>query len=366
MFLGRAIACAIVIVAAGAVGQMDAQSTASPESSGKPRANDQSRIDRAVQVSTARYDEWLGASTAASSRAFQPTRRPWASPASMDLESQVAFALARARLVRIPDTESTHFFLEGVAWHLQARVVEELFDLTQFQPGHHAVDLPLFGGLVRWSVPSLVISTRGRDERAPAQVAHAAAAVATLEQVVGWPALAASLRVLASAEPPPRDAAAVRAELEATLGVPLGWFFAALDPGFRVNFRLVSVESASADCNGERCYRTAITVARDGSPLFPEATSSVSAQIELRIEFASGPPASIWWTGAEPSRTFTVDTGIAPIAVTLDPGNAMRVDGNHLDQRWLADRPDRKTPIKSFAAWLVWLQNAALSYGVLL
>jgi hypothetical protein len=342
---------------------MDAQSTASPESSGKPRANDQSRIDRAVQVSTARYDEWLGASDA--SAIFQPTRRLWASPTSMDLESQVAFALARARLVRVPDTESTRSFRDGVAWHLQARVVEELFDLTQFQPGHHAVDVPMFGGLVRWGVPSLVISTRGRDERAPAQVAHAAAAVATLEQVVGWPALAASLRVLVSADPTPRDAAAVRAGLEATLGVPLDWFFAALDPAFHVNFRLVAVDSAPADCGGERCYRMAMTVARDGSPLFPEAASVVSAQVELRLEFESGPPATIWWTGAESSRTFTLETGLAPIAVTLDPGKTMRVDENHLDQRWLAERPDRKVPIKSFAAWLVWLQNAALSYGVL-
>ena len=208
MFLGRAIACAMVIAAAGAMEQSGAQSMTRFDDFEKLSAVDRARVDRAVQVSTGRYDEWLGASAAGSPSAVRLTRRLWASPASMDLESQVAFALARARLARIPDTDGTHLFLEGVAWHLQARVVEELFDLTQFQPGHHAVDLPMFGGLVRWGVPSLVISTRGRDERASPQVAHAAAAVATLEQVVGWPALAASLRVLASVDPPPRDAMA--------------------------------------------------------------------------------------------------------------------------------------------------------------
>jgi hypothetical protein len=366
MFLGRAIACAMVIVASGAMEQSGAQSATRFDDAEKLSAVDRARVDRAVQVSTERYDEWLGPSAPGSSSAIRLTRRLWASPSSMDLESQVAFALARARLARIPDAEGTHLFLEGVAWHLQSRIVEELFDLTQLQPGHHAVDLPMFGGLVRWGVPSLVISPRGRDERASPQVAHAAAAVATLEQVVGWPALAASLRVLASADPPPRDSAAVRAVLEAALGVPLGWLFAALDPAFHVNFRLVSVASVPVDCGDQRCNRIAITVARDGSPLVSEAARSGSGQIAMRIEFEGGPPATIWWTGAESSRSFTIDTELAPIAVTLDPENAMRVDENLLDQRWRAEPAGHRVPIKSLAAWVVWLQNAALSYGVLL
>ena len=366
MFLGRAIVCAMVIVAAGTIEQGGVQSTTRFEDFEKLSAADRARVDRAVEVATGRYDEWLGASAASPRRAVRLTRRLWASPASMDLESQVAFTLARARLARIPDTEGTHLFLEGIAWHLQTRVVEELFDLTQFQPGHHAVDLPMFGGLVRWGVPSLMISTRGRDERASPEVAHAAAAVATLEQVVGWPALAASLRVLASVDPPPRDIAAVGSVLEAALGVPLGWFFAALDPAFRVNYRLASVASVAADCGDQRCYRTVITVARDGPPLVSEASSSGSGEIAVQIEFEGAPPATIRWAGAEASRSFTIDTGHAPVAVTLDPGNVMRVDENLLDQRWRAERADHPAPIKSFAAWVIWLQNAALSYGVLL
>ena len=365
MFLGRAIACAMVIVATGAMHSKARNPRHGSMMPGNSSAVDRARVDRAVQVSNERYDEWLGAAAAGSSSAIRLTRRIWASPSSMDLESQVAFALARARFARVPDTDDTQPFLEGVAWHLQARVVEELFDLTQLQPGHHAVDLPMFGGLIRWGVPSLVISTRGRDERASPQAAHAAAAVATLEQVVGWPALAASLRVLASVDPPPRDGAAVRAVLEAALGVPLDWFFAALDPTFHVNFRLASVAVDPVDCGDQRCHRTAITVARDGSPLVSESPSG-PGQIAVRIEFEGGPPATIWWTGAESNRTFTIDTELAPIAVTLDPGNAMRVDENLLDQRWRAEPADRRVPIKSFAAWVIWLQNAALSYGVLL
>ena len=366
MFLGRAIACAMVIVATGAIEQQSAQTTTRFDDAGKLGAADRARVDRAVQVSNERYDEWLGPSAAGSSSAIRLTRRIWASPSSMDLESQVAFALARARFARVPDADDTQPFLDGVAWHLQARVVEELFDLTQLQPGHHAVDLPMFGGLIRWALPSLVISTRGRDERASPEAAHAAAAVATLEQVVGWPALAASLRVLALVDPPPRDDAAVRAVLEAALGVPLDWFFAALEPTFHVNFRLASVAIDPVNCGDQRCHRTAISVARDGSPLVSEAATSGPGQIAVRIEFEGGPPATIWWTGAESNRTFTIETELAPIAVTLDPANAMRVDENLLDQRWRAERADRRVPIKSFAAWVIWLQNAALSYGVLL
>jgi hypothetical protein len=285
----------------------------------------------------------------------------------MELESQVAFALARERFSMIPETADTRAFLDGVSWHLQTRVVEELFDYSQHQPGHHADSVLLFGGHLRWGIPTLVLQMRARDDRAPSAIQHAADAVATLEGVVGWPALIGSLRVLATTQPPPRDRDQIRGVLETVLGIPLDWFFAALDPGFRVNYSIASVNSRQAECAQSACYRTDIVVARDGQPLFPEPARPFGEQIPIRIDFSGGAqPATLWWSGAESRRTFTIETGLAPAAVSLDPDHAVRIDPNWLDQQWRAEPANHPAPIKFFASWVIWLQNAALTYGVLL
>jgi hypothetical protein len=325
-------------------------------------------LDRAIAVTASRYQEWLGGAVEYPASAGLSLSTPaWSSPGAMDLESQVAFGMARARFSVIPDTSDTRAFLDGVSWHLQTRVVEELFDYALHQPGHHVDSLLLFGGQVRWGIPTLALPARARDDRAPEAIQHAADAVATLEAVVGWPALVGSLRVLAIAEPPPRDRDQIRAVLETTLGIPLDWFFAALDPGFRVNYSLASVNSRQAECGQSRCYRTEIVAARDGQPMFPEPARPFGEQIPIRIDFGGGAqPATLWWSGADSRRTFTVETGLAPVAVTLDPEHTVRIDPNRLDQRWRAEPSNHSTPIKSLASWVIWLQNAVMTYGALL
>jgi hypothetical protein len=353
MFPRAAAVCVAIGIAAAATIELGAQDL--------PPAP----LDRAVAVATRRYQEWLGPAQSAISAQNSPAEAGLFSSAStMTLESQSAYQLARERFSAIPDTSETRPFLDGISWHLQTRVVEELFDYALHQPGHHADSVLLFGGHVRWGFSTLVLSTQARDDRAPASIQHAAGAVATLESVVGWPALVASLRVLATAAPPPRDRDQIRAVLETSLGIPLDWFFAALDPAFAVNYSLASVASRQADCPQSTCYRTDIVVVRDGPPLFPEPARPFGEQIPIRVDFGGGAePATLWWSGAESRRTFTVETGLAPAAVTLDPDHAVRIDSNRLDQQWRAEPAHHPAPIKFLASWVIWLQNAALTYG---
>jgi hypothetical protein len=364
MLLKSAAAGLALAVAAAGVTVSGRQTAPVTIDSRPASAADLARIERAVTVSSARYDEWLGASRAAVPQ-LQLTRAAWSSADSMDLESQVAFLLARARFGAIAETPATLAFRDSIAWHLQARVVEELFDLAHHQPGHHADGVRMFGGHVRWGVPILVLPATARDERAPTGVRRAARVIATLEQVVGWPALAASLRILATQEAPPLDRAGVSAVLEPALGVPLDWVFDAIEPASRINYRLGSVDTSRADCGGEDCYRTAVTVVREGRSLFPDPARPFSEQIAIRIDFSGESSSTLWWSGTDASRTFTVDSGLAPVAVTLDPDRVVAVDAAPLDQRWRADRTGYPRPIKSLASWLVWLQHAALTYGAL-
>lgn len=366
MFLRPAIACAIAVSAAfGGIAAQPA-APAVTVSSEHLSADDRERVDRATAVSSERYDEWLGPPTRTDQRTVRLTRPYWSSAASMDLESQVAFELARARFAALAGSAVMQRFVDGVAWHLQSRVVEQLFDLAQHQPGHHAVDVRLFGDHVRWGVPSLVLSADARDERAAAPIAHAAAAVATLEQLVGFPALAAALRVVSSSGAPSLESEAVAGLLEAALGVPLGWFFAALDPALHVNYRLASVTTRREACGGQVCHRVVVTVASDGPPLFANPATSIVNPMPLRIDFTGAEPLTILWSGREATKTFTIESPHAPDSVVLDPHRAVRLDDNPLDQRWRATGAHHPRPAKSLAAWIVWLQNAALTYAVLL
>ena len=98
MFLGRAIACAMVIVAAGTMEQGGAQSTTRFDDFEKLSAVDRARVDRAVQVSTGRYDEWLGVRpTAPESR---PTDAPVVGVAGIDGSRIASRIRARARAAR--------------------------------------------------------------------------------------------------------------------------------------------------------------------------------------------------------------------------------------------------------------------------
>jgi hypothetical protein len=211
-----------------------------------------------------------------------------------------------------------------------------------------------------------VLSARARDERADPAVAHAAAAVATLEHVVGWPALAAAIRVAAAAGPDLHDEHGLAAVLESALGIPLDWFFAALAPDFRVNYRLGTIDSRSATCGNQHCYHTTIEVVRDGAAVFGDQAQSIAVPIVITIDFDNEPPSTIPWTGSDARRVFSVESPRAPTALALDPDRDIRLDDNPLDQRWRAIPGNRARPIKSLGAWVVWLQNAALSYGVLL
>lgn len=344
MFLKAGVACCLVMAALS--------------------ASERSRVDRAVALSNERLTEWLGAASAPAIESMRWSVPIWSQPMSMGVESQAAFQLARARFAGIAESPDTRAFLDGVAGHLQARIVEELFDQEHHRPGHHAIDVPAFGGHVAWSVPSLVVSRSARDERIAPAIAHAADAVATLEGVVGWPSLAAALRVLAS-EPSPLDRRQVTAILEASLGVPVAWFMAALDPGFAVNHALMAVASRPATCAGDPCVRTTIDLAHEGAVLFPAGQRPSTFGVALRLDFGGGSSSTLWWSGRASER-IEVESGQPPVSVRLDPARAIRVDPNLHDQRWQQVEGPAARPVKSLAAWAVWLQHAVLTYAALL
>ena len=130
-------------------------------------------IRGAAEDAAARYAEWLGparfdrieivegpGSSAANPRVLAiAINLPLLAPAPlMELESQVAYGAALGWLggLRTPDEQVP--LDQGLAWYLQSRIVERLFNLRIGKTAYSSDQIALFGGTVRWPLPSLRLS----------------------------------------------------------------------------------------------------------------------------------------------------------------------------------------------------------------
>ena len=162
------------------------------------------RVELAAREAIDRYSEWLSPSPAAPLTVRDSSTWRMVAP-SMNVEMHVAYEIARQWFGR---TDSVA--VNAIAWYLQSRVVERLYDYAYHQPGHSGEVVWLFGRTVPIGFPSLHLnrSTRvlGRfdDQRwpdtspaLPSSVDHtvlrASLALASFERLAGWPALQGAL-----------------------------------------------------------------------------------------------------------------------------------------------------------------------------
>lgn len=370
------------------------------------READRVRVDAASRESVARLSEWLGPSphrliTITDAQTEQAPDQVvvapplWSSPASMEIESQVAFALAQQWWPQHAGAERDAMNA-GIAWYLQSRIVERVFDLKFLADGYSLESSRFFGGTLPWSYRLLRLNrwTAGvaRDRflaRVPASdssrrlppgidasVARAAVAFATLERHLGWPALQGALRALADRHranqlPPPAFATA----LGDAVGQDLSWFFSsAFTPAVNYDYAVVrlSSEPLSEPCSGvtSQCIRSVIEVERIGEGVFSGRSAPAIGGYEsgdaiaLEVTFADGQIATTRWDGRAAVRRFEFD-GPSPVAhAEIDPEGVLKLDVNPLNNRKSVS-PQSNVPVTKWVAqWLVWLQLAALTYGV--
>src|SRR5688500_17223208 len=199
------------LIAASIAGALDAQPTPSADSIAiqidTGDADVRRRVEFAVREAWADYSRWLGPHEP---RAIIIADVPrWSSPATMDVETIAAYETAR---VWWRDRFSDSPVVSGVAWYLQSRVVERLYDLTFERPGHSSESARFFGGAVPWSMPTLRLSrwhaglARGErpqtarwpppGRRLPpsvdAQPITVARELMSFEHSAGWPAVQAA------------------------------------------------------------------------------------------------------------------------------------------------------------------------------
>ena len=351
------------------------------------------RVSVAIRESLADAIAWLGPSpvqsltlgdTGVTDVAIQP-RWP-GSPATMDVESQVAYEVVRSWWPRRDTPDESGALVDGAAWYLQSRIVERLYDLHFKTIAYHADSVRWFGGGVRWAFLDLPLSRwatgLGRDEylrpRRSTQgwpgTAHAAMAFATLERYLGWPALQGALQAWAhQAWLAPMTRTEIAEVVGAAAGQDLSWFFeTSFDPALRFDYRLDAVATAPGPLScTPPCYRTRVTLKRIGTASFSGSSRAPAGPYEngdaldVLVRFADGTEAVSRWDGRQAERVFEFDSAAPAAEAQFDPSRTVLLDQNYLDNTWRHE-PGSTVPVaKWMARWIVWLQNAMLSYGAL-
>jgi hypothetical protein len=375
-------------------------------------ARDRQRVEAGAREASERLGEWLGPSPASLHVVAKPWRRaaaldaatvtidvPWRSaPETMDLESQAAFGVARQWWPALLSNAATAPIADGLAWYLQSRIVDRLYDLNFLVPAHSAAGVRTFGGTWPRTFHILPLGRTsaglGRDEYLRSRVARAswpaparrlppdltprairfALAFATLEQMVGWPTLQGALRVMTDAA---RQQPMTRQDVEQMLGTAVGrdlsWFFPlAFDDSKTIDYAVRDLTTGEiAPCGRGPCFRTRVTVARLGAGEFTgSAAASGSAfdngdAMELRVAFADGQQTGTRWDGRAASRVFEFDSASAAVSASIDPERLLLLDENFLNNAIRREAAPQLPVRKWVAYWMVWLEGAVLDYGML-
>jgi hypothetical protein len=319
-----------------------------------------SRIEAITALANASYDEWLGGPAPAAA-ALDPAaldRR-----GSMAVEAHVAYRLARHRFSHVETAD----LADGVAWYLQSRVVEQSFNRRYRSPGYRHQTACFFGCEVVVSLPALTLSRwadgAGRPEflrasssrdwpplyRSVALDARAfgvSLALASLERELGWPSLQGALRVVAQGS----DRSGVVSILEAATGRRLDAVFRGVTDTTDFLIRSVS-ESVTTTCAPPACHRSEVAIGGRGAVPFP---------LTVRLDFADGTSATAAWAGSDEALIFESP---APLTrIRLDPDRHWLLDTDYSNNEHLETRSTNVPVTKWLARWLVWLQDATLTY----
>jgi hypothetical protein len=278
------------------------------------------------------------------------------------MERQLLAALARQYGFAIGDGGAgSASFRDAVALYLGNTLIHRELQNRQFLTPR------FFGGFVPFSLRSLLIAPDASDPRPRLrhlsdgdEGAHRGAlALHTFERLVGWPMLqqilAAFFDRARDGESGPSQLAAIASQF---LGRDVSPFFAhALDRDRRIDYRID--QFATEPVSGEG-YRTTVVAARttdaalagiavpvllrfaDGSDVFEQFEDR---HTEQRLEYRSPSPASM---------------------ASVDPDASILLDDDRSNNTRRLAPPRNVLGIRLALHWVMWLQNAMLTYGAVL
>jgi aminopeptidase N len=174
----------------------------------------------------------------------------------------------------------------------------------------------------------------------------------TMERWLGWPMLQRTMSTYFSRwkfkHPKPHDFFDTATEVA---GRDLGWFFDEVYGSSNVFD--YGVQDLKSTKDGSQ-FRTTVIVRRYGEAIFP---------LDVLVTFKDGEQVREHWDGRDRWKWYTYDRGSQAVSAEVDPQRVLLLDVNYTNNsKTLAPRgPEAAT--KWSLKWMVWLQDALLSWS---
>ena len=321
--------------------------------------------------------DWLGAHPSGTITDVTIDPPAWQGRGAMVVERRIAQQVIRSWWPATPVDQHADALLDGFAWYLQARAIARVFDERYLRSGYSAESTRHFGGTVVWSYPTLRLSqwTAGIQRHtalAEQDAGRFAAVFATLERWLGEPVLQGAMMAVAQVPIERLSGSHVVNTISMAAGQDLTWLFvAASDADASFDYAVTDLSSvpAGAVCPAP-CFDTSVTVARLGEGHFSGRSSGRVGEFDsgdamaLGVMLVNGEHAWARWDGRDDTRTFRFRGPAAATAAHLDPECVLALDANFLNNAIVSPSTTNVPVRKWMARWIVWMQNAALSYGV--
>jgi hypothetical protein len=113
------------------------------------------------------------------------------------------------------------------------------------------------------------------------------------------------------------------------------------------------VESLQSRPEG-RQFRTDVVIRRLGEALFP---------VDVVVKYEDGSRTTGRWNGQERWTSFTFETGSRAVSAQVDPDRVLLLDINYTNNSITLDPSASEAATKWSLKWMVWLQDALLTWA---
>jgi hypothetical protein len=293
-----------------------------------------------------------------SSLSVTPERTPWwTSPAAMAPEFAVARAVSRRYWERVIDTRALPpWFVGGLSEYSARRAVSKIVDEQYLAVYRSRAEGRYFGGLVP---RDLRVQLRVEDEGDPVGTgtldARMLLTLGTLERWTGRPVFDAILlefvNASAGTQPAVDDFARVASRVS---GQNLSWLFdEALKKAGSFDY---AIEAFDSRPQGDGTFRTTVTVRRAGDAVFGRGLLVVTT-------FADGEAVREACDGRRDRVTYEYRSPSPAVSAEVDPDRVLLLDVNRSNNGVTLDTgPARTAAARWSARWMIWLEDALLTY----
>ncbi len=281
--------------------------------------------------------------------AADPTRW-WTAPASMAAEYAVARPVSRKYWERLIDTTALPpSFVDGLVEYSARRAVSKIVDERYLAVYRGRAEGRYFGGFVP------------RDLRVPLPVEddadRAQLTLGTLERWVGRPVFDAILLEFITSSSGTRPAVADFVRVASSVsGQNLSWLFDEALGTRRFDYSVASLDSRPQPGG---TFRTTVALRRLGDGVF-------GRRIPVAVSFADGETVRDFWNGRDAQATLEYVSPSPAVAAEVDPDRMLLLDENRSNNGIAREtRAAGSAAARWSARWMIWLEDALLTYVAL-